>query len=477
MTPKVFISYSWSSQSHQDRIIHWAEMLISDGIDVVLDVYALKEGHDKYAFMERMVNDSSVSHVLLVCDKQYSEKANTRKDGVGTESQIVSKEIYEKIEQSKFIPIVCEFDDSGNPYLPIFLKSRIWIDFSSDETENKNWERLVRLIYGKPQHEKPEIGKPPSYIIENDKVPSSPAISKFNNFRQAILQNKPSLNIYRNDFLESCLKFADSLRVRERPNLESLAEKILEDCGKLKLCRDHIVDWVLLESNIHKSEDFCESLIDFLEKLRALKSRPREIGSWNDSWFEAHSVFVYETFLYIIASLLKTSSYSILHEVFTTHYLVTDVDRHSENVFESFETFYGYSQMLNSVLAKDGQQFYSPAAELMSRQADRVDLPFMSIIEAELLIILMTCIVPNTSWFPQTFYHASYNPHFPFFTRIAQHKYFAKLAIITGINDSSKLKETVKETLTKNQSERWPGFNRGDSYWKHLNMDKIDTIK
>jgi len=103
MSPKVFISYSWSSPVHQSLVLSWAERLIADGIDVVLDKYDLKEGHDKYAFMERMVTDASVTHVLVLCDQIYSEKADARKAGVGTESQIISKEVYEKVDQSKFV--------------------------------------------------------------------------------------------------------------------------------------------------------------------------------------------------------------------------------------------------------------------------------------------------------------------------------------------------------------------------------------
>src|SRR5215510_6065595 len=98
MSPKVFISYSWSSPAHQQLVQDWAEQLVADGVDVVLDVYDLKEGHDKFAFMERMVTDKSVTHVLVICDQAYSEKADARKAGVGTESQIISKEVYEKVD-------------------------------------------------------------------------------------------------------------------------------------------------------------------------------------------------------------------------------------------------------------------------------------------------------------------------------------------------------------------------------------------
>ena len=250
--------------------------------------------------MERMVTDPNVTHVLVVCDKTYSEKADTKKAGVGTESQIISREVYEKVQQSKFIPVVCEFSDDQEPFLPTFFKSRIWIDFSSLEAVNNNWEQLVRALYGKPAHQKPQLGEPPSYITTESAVPSSPAIGKFSRFKQALLQNSKSVKIHRREFLTACIEYADTLRVRQRPETNSLGTKILEDCGNLKNVRNQILDWVLLESDIEANDDFLNALLQLLENLRELKSRPEEINAWNDAWFEAQSVFVYETFLYII---------------------------------------------------------------------------------------------------------------------------------------------------------------------------------
>lgn len=60
--PKVFISYSWSS----DRLVlELAQRLISHGVDVVLDKWELKEGQDKYAFMERCVDDPDITKVCI----------------------------------------------------------------------------------------------------------------------------------------------------------------------------------------------------------------------------------------------------------------------------------------------------------------------------------------------------------------------------------------------------------------------------
>lgn len=475
--PKVFISYSWSSPAHQTIVKGWADQLVADGIDVVLDLYELKEGYDKYAFMERMVTDDTVTHVLVVCDKAYSEKADARKAGVGTESQIISKEVYDKVDQSKFIPLACEFDAAGNPYLPTFLKSRIWIDFSSPETANENWEQLIRLLFGKPVHEKPQLGKPPAYVTDDSALPSSPAIAKYSALKQAILQGKPAVAIYRSDFLDACIDFADSLRVRERPDLDNLGERILADCDQLKNVRNHIVDWVLLEATAGPAEDFDDILIAFLERLREMKSRPAEVTQWNDSWFEAHSLFVYETFLYIVAALLKAGSFQVLHEVFTSHYLLPETDRHGDQRFDTFDCFYGYSQALQSVLAPEGRRLYSPAAELIKRHADRSDIPFASIIEAELLILLMALLTPNARWYPGTLHYASYTRDFPIFLRATQHKGFQKLAIITGFTDADKLRDAAKAGHERLKTNEWHDFHFSGNFWESMNMDKLDTLK
>jgi hypothetical protein len=57
-TKKLFISYSWSNPDHQQWVIDLATQLRESGVDVILDKWDLKEGHDAYAFMEKMVTDS-----------------------------------------------------------------------------------------------------------------------------------------------------------------------------------------------------------------------------------------------------------------------------------------------------------------------------------------------------------------------------------------------------------------------------------
>ncbi len=472
--PKVFISYSWTNQQHQDRVREWADRLLSNGIDVILDIYDLQEGQDKNAFMERMVTDPYVTHVLVICDKGYAEKADARKQGVGTESQIISQKVYDQVEQTEFIPIVCEFKDPDTPYLPTFLQSRIWINFSSLEAVNSNWEQLIRRLYGKPIHKKPQIGKPPVYLNDTA-VPLSPARSQYDLLRQAILEAKPGVSLYREAFLAVCIEYADELRVRVQPE-GNLGEKILEDCGKLISVRDCVVDWVLLESKVAPSEDFFEALIDFLEKLLELKARPVELNSYNENWFEAHRLFVFETFLYIIAALLETRAFKDLNNVFTSHYIAPTTERYHDRKFIMFDDFYAYSDILNPILASEGQKLLSPAAALLKRQANREDIPFSDLIQADLLTLLMAFITPNTRWYPQLMYYSSYSEDFLFFTRASQHKHFANLAIVTGIADADTLREKFREGYEQSSIGQQSFYFR-QNFWTAMNMDNLDTIK
>ena len=474
--PKVFISYSWSSQEYKDSVKNWVDRLINDGIEVVFDVYDLQEGHDIFAFMEKMVTDESVTHVLVFSDRSYMEKANSRKAGVGTESQIFSKKIYENIGQSKFLPIVCEFNEMMEPCLPTFLRSRRYIDFSSDELVNKNWEGLIRALYGQPIHKKPAQGEPPIYITDDSSPQPTSAEFKYKELEHAVLEGKPAVARYRTKFLDACIDFADSLRVRVPPESAMTVDGVIEDCGKLKPIRNLIVDWVLLETSSKYKEQFDNVLIEFLERLRELKLPTRELDQWQNNWFSAHIVFVYETFLYIIAALLKTNSYEILHEIFSTHYFSPEAGRHGSQEYDTFRCFWGSSDFLKQNLTSQYRsELYSPEAELINRQADRSDIPFESIADAEGLVVFMA-ILRNIYWYPGTLSYVIYSHKFSFIVRAKQHKGFKNLAIITGIDTADQLRSKFHLAMNDRNNNRWPNYMFRDDFRSRFRLDELDTL-
>ncbi|WON73494.1 SEFIR domain-containing protein [Nitrosospira sp. Is2] len=167
--PKLFISYSWTSQDHEAWVVQLATDLRESGIDVILDKWDLKEGHDAHVFMERMVSDPEIKKVALICDKVYVQKADGRSGGVGTETQIISPEIYSSQAQDKFVAVVKERDDEGKACLPAYYRSRIYIDFSDAGTAGENFEKLIRWVYEQPLYRKPGLGQKPGFLSEEQR--------------------------------------------------------------------------------------------------------------------------------------------------------------------------------------------------------------------------------------------------------------------------------------------------------------------
>lgn len=248
--PKVFISYSWTTKDYENRIIGIAERLVEDGIDVVLDKWDLKEGHDTIAFMESMVLDEDVNKVLIFSDKKYKDKADCKEGGVGAESQILSPEVYNKVKQEKVIPIVMEFEESGDSCLPTFLKSLFYVDFSTSEKINSNWEQLLRIIYDKPALKKPQIGTPPSFVYDEESAFSSKL--KSNKIPSNIILVDGGDNIIEImiNIVNNSQKFIYTLGGRSRNDLylESLRTRVFE--GNVRYVR--VLTGKSIKHQLHK---------------------------------------------------------------------------------------------------------------------------------------------------------------------------------------------------------------------------------
>ena len=135
MKKRVFISYAWTNDAYQKKVIDLATKLRNDGIDVILDKWDLRTGADRFIFMEKSVNESD--KVLILCNKVYKEKADNRCGGAGQETMIIAPEVYEKNAPEKFIPIIMERNLLGKEYIPQYLKSLIYIDYTDKDIEGQ----------------------------------------------------------------------------------------------------------------------------------------------------------------------------------------------------------------------------------------------------------------------------------------------------------------------------------------------------
>lgn len=152
---KVFISYAWENEEHQEWVQKLAEDLREDGVDAKLDKWEVRIGNNLRYYMEHGLADADL--VLCICSDQYIARSYSGQGGVGYEANILSEKI--NPENSSIIPIIRGCTQEKK--VPYFLSNIRYIDFEDDNSYKTNYDKLLRRIYDKDTEEKPPLGSNP----------------------------------------------------------------------------------------------------------------------------------------------------------------------------------------------------------------------------------------------------------------------------------------------------------------------------
>ncbi|EIE01213.1 SEFIR domain-containing protein [Leptospira licerasiae] len=455
--PKTFISYSWSSPDHENRVLNLATELVNSGVQVILDKWDLKEGNDSIAFMESMVTDPSIQKVILVCDRVYSEKANERKGGVGTEAQIISGEIYRKADQGKFVAVVVEKDQDGNAFLPAYYKNRIYIDLSYSSDYTNGFTQLLRWLYNKPLYQKPEIGKPPKFVSNETSLINSSLLH--NHLCKAIRENSDSQKGLLREYLELITDNFEKLRITE-PDSNSFDDQVVSSISDFIPYRNEFLEIVNLLSKYETDAASLNQFHKFFESLIPFQYNQKIPGSYRDWDFDNFKFIIQELFLLLIATLLK-------HERFQTaayflsqrYYYSTDRSGISMQHFSIFRQPLASLKFRNSRL-KLGR--LSLHADLLKERAQESMIDFTSIMQADFVLYFKGILdsirnEEHNFWWPDTLLYMSHWPKkFEIFARCESLSYFEKVKILFGIQIKGEFSQVFDE-LAKDRSliPRW----------------------
>lgn len=158
--PRVFISYTGTDISNRSWVKELACKLRGAGVDARLDMFHLKPGQDLPQWMTNEV--IMADKVLLICDKYYAEKADSRKGGVGWETMIIQGDMLARQEQNKYIVIARDSDIDHS--LPVYIKSKYALNWANQNDDEKDFNEL--LLYLFDCDIEPPLGEIPSFIRE-----------------------------------------------------------------------------------------------------------------------------------------------------------------------------------------------------------------------------------------------------------------------------------------------------------------------
>ena len=467
-TPKIFISYSWHPTSNQLWVIKLAERLMSDGIDVVLDVWDLKDGHNKNVFMERMVNDPSIAKVLVICNKDYSEKANTRKGGVGIESTIISSDVYNKVDQNKFIPIIREKDESGEAYTPTYMKSLVYIDFSEEDKYEENYDHLLRTIVGQPLYTKPSLGKIPSYL-SNPSNSFLPTAGKFRRLNNAIMEGKPTVRMFADDYVDSFVSSLPSYKIDYR-NIQGIeiVSKVETSIQEMLVLRDDFIKFlsILIKTDIGKGDYFIALFERILQKLTDSGVSLLESNSLDGLANDNFRYFLYDIFLSFTALMIKHEKFDVLRDLVTCKFCIEENTYTQQVSYQTILRFRKYNYTLNRYKGENSNRA-SAVADMMVKNSTVISSN--ELIKADLLLYYLSLIHGikedyTEYWYPEL---NVYNHFIEIMPRLASKRYFEKAKILFGVNsvdDYRKMLDSVEEPQFGDSFTRIPQIKYGLSY-------------
>lgn len=158
--PRVFISYTRTDEENTKWVQNFACKLRKNGVNARVDLFCLKHGQDLPQWMTNELR--MADKVLLICDKYYAEKADNKKGGVGWETMIIQGDMLSRQDQNKYIAILRDPDIDKS--LPIYVKSRYAIDWSSGEVDDEDFNELLLELF--ECNIEPPIGKIPDFVKE-----------------------------------------------------------------------------------------------------------------------------------------------------------------------------------------------------------------------------------------------------------------------------------------------------------------------
>ncbi len=458
MTTKLFISYSWTDTNHEEWVLDLAKDLRDNGVDVILDKWDLREGQDTTVFMEKMVYDEEISKVILIFDKVYVQKTNKRKGGVGTEAQIISKEIYENTDQNKFVAIIKERDENGDPYTPIYYKSRIYIDLSDDSLYASNFEKLLRWIYDKPLNIKPELGEAPFFATEFDK--NSPTNSiLFNKALKAIRDNQGSAIPLTEEYFDYVIDEVENLRIESFEG--EFDDAVIDSIDSFIPFRNEIIEIVQNLARYHDDSESQTIIHRFFENLIKYLKFPKTTTSVRTDVIDNYKFIIHELFLYTICILIKEECFDAASYLMRTGYYDKDTEFREENM-KGFNIFVDHLYSLNSRNKRLNLSRLSLHSDLLKKRCKSNKIDFQDLMQADFVLFIRDHLDNNSAdywyWWPYTLIYAN-NKTFEIFARSESSKYFESVKVLLDIEDKSELENLLQKFRKERIIPSWQHYS------------------
>lgn len=455
--PKMFISYSWSNPDHEAWVVELAEELVSQGVEVKLDKWDLQPGHDANAFMESMVTDPAVTKVLMICDRVYVEKSNSRSGGAGAEAQILTPSLYKAQAQDKFVAVIRERDAEGNAFVPAYYGSRIYIDLSDPAIYAAEFDRLLRWAYDQPLYVRPKAGTRPAFLDARAATRIATSV-EYRRAVDAVRGGAANAAALAGEYFAALARGLEAFRIAvDNENRATFDDVVVQSLDDFTPYRNEAVELLALIAQ-HSPDPALFSVVHrFFEALLPYTERTASTGSYTDVDFDNFRFIANELFLYAVAAALKFERFELAQYLIDTEYYWQQVNGYPTNMhrFTAFSLHVRALELRNQRL---NTNLLSMHADQLKSRNSGAGVEFRHVMTADLILFLRAMQVSGLgSWWPDTLLYVDhYGGAFELFARAKSAKYFDRMTALLGVDGAAAFKAQIEQLVgTPGNLPRW----------------------
>jgi len=387
------------------------------------------------------------------------EKANKRSGGVGTEAQIITPEVYGAQDQSKFVAVIKERDENGNPYVPVYYKSRIYIDLSEASTYEENFEQLTRWIYNQPLYRRPQLGQKPAFLSETANSVHLPTSAAYRRALDGIKSGRNYAIPALVEYFSVVSKGMEEFRI-SYSDKQPFDEKLISSIEAFMPYRNELISMFLTISLYRDDEEVRQCVHRFFESLIPYMDRPPEVQQWSSWNFDNYKFIVHELFLYCISAFIQNNRFDAAAYMLSTDYYVEAHPERGRAAMVSFTTFWQYTESLTARNLRLKARRLSLRADLLLARSKGGGVEWRTLMAADFVMFMRSKIHVRGDldiWRPETLlFVGRANNHFEIFARAKSAAFFEKMKVLLGINKKMDLEPILQSLETVQGSiPRW----------------------
>lgn len=438
--PKVFISYAWAGKEYEEKVLGLATDLMNDGIQVVIDKWDLKAGNDTNAFMLKSVMDDSITNVLILLDPLYARKADEYKGGVGIETQILSSEVYESVDQKKIVPVVFQRGEDDQVCKPKYLQSRFHFDLSKPDSFDQEYQKLVKFLYGVDFFVKPELGNKPKWVDEQQHIATKTRVNydelkkNYNEKVKGVILS----DLY-GDITNQIFETAEKWKQQEIKTHDDVIKQY-DDWEDIKASFLELV-----KQSLHV-DGYPSYITEFFEETtRRLYAN----NSMLNKSFKPIKIRLHELFLYVIAFHLRIKDYSTIGYLLGQNYDFCIPQNHEEHSFSALYSGKEQDTLDLAISNRDNKLYFAGTAEYWMEKIAINYCTKEQLVLADLICYNYTiygATRDGSHWFPVLYIYDNEHSVFKTFCeKLISQEYTERIIHLFGYKKIEGFLERIKE--------------------------------